>query len=69
MILSNRVLNSRDEILTTTNDKGMMTRPCWRLLHNLKPFSNCPRMELPIAVSLEEKLINIPSGSGLLTSK
>ncbi|EMS85312.1 LegC family aminotransferase [Leptospira noguchii] len=69
LVLSDRVLNSRDEILTTTNDNGVMTRPCWRLLHKLKPFSDCPRMELPIAVSLEEKLINIPSGSGLLTSK
>ncbi|PJZ58134.1 LegC family aminotransferase [Leptospira barantonii] len=69
LVLSENVSGARDEILTTTNDNGVMTRPCWRLLHTLKPFADCPRMELPTALSLEERLINIPSGSGLLTSK
>ncbi|TGL98087.1 LegC family aminotransferase [Leptospira barantonii] len=69
LVLSKNVSGARDEILTTTNDNGVMTRPCWRLLHTLKPFADCPRMELPTALSLEERLINIPSGSGLLTSK
>ncbi|MGJ4751340.1 LegC family aminotransferase [Leptospira kmetyi] len=67
LVLSKNVSGARDEILTATNDNGVMTRPCWRMLHKLKPFSDCPKMELNTALSLEERLINIPSGSGLLT--
>ncbi|WP_078125514.1 LegC family aminotransferase [Leptospira alexanderi] len=69
LVLSNEVSHLRDEILTVTNDNGVMTRPCWTLLSKLKPFSNCPKMELPVVHSLEERLINIPSGSGLLRAK
>ncbi|AOP33675.1 aminotransferase DegT [Leptospira tipperaryensis] len=69
LVLSNKVSQKRDEILTVTNDSGVMTRPCWSLMHKLKPFSDCPRMDLSVAISLEKRLINIPSGSGLLVSK
>ncbi len=51
----------RNNILQHTNHVGITTRPVWRLMHKLTPFADCPRMELPIAEQLEQRLINIPS--------
>ncbi|TGK24504.1 LegC family aminotransferase [Leptospira yasudae] len=67
LVLSKEISHLRDEVLAVTNDNGVMTRPCWALLSELKPFAHCPKMELPVSRSLESRLINIPSGSGLLT--
>jgi perosamine synthetase len=56
----------RDDILKATNEAGLMTRPVWRLLHQLTPFTNCPRMDLVTAELLAQRLINIPSSPSLL---
>jgi len=56
----------RDDILKATNEIGLMTRPVWRLMHQLTPFANCPRMDLTSAEQLEQRLINIPSSPSLL---
>ncbi len=58
-------MNERDLILKKTNDSGLMTRPAWTLLHKLKPYQSCFRMELPVAESLEKRLINIPSSANI----
>jgi perosamine synthetase len=55
----------RDPILAATNDAGLMTRPAWRLMHRLPMYSGSPRTELPVAESIEERLINIPSSARL----
>lgn len=57
--------NQRDCILEATNQAGLMTRPVWRLLHHLQPFSNSPRMDLGSAEQLAQRLINLPSSSHL----
>jgi perosamine synthetase len=57
----------RDEVLAATNEAGYMTRPAWILMHELNPFNNCPRMDLATAESLSQRLINIPSSSGLVS--
>jgi perosamine synthetase len=56
----------RDSILEASNAAGFMTRPVWKLMHNLKQFEACPRAPLDVAEKLEKTLINIPSGAGLL---
>ena len=56
----------RDEILKKTNENGIMTRPIWRLMHHLEMFKNCPKMDLSISESLENRIINIPSTANLL---
>jgi dTDP-4-amino-4,6-dideoxygalactose transaminase len=58
--------DQRDAVLKATNDAGFMTRPAWILMHELKPFIACPRMDLTMAKSLTQCLINIPSSSGLV---
>jgi perosamine synthetase len=61
LLLDPSVAVERDAILAATNDAGLMTRPTWRLMHRLAPYRGCPAMALPVAESLERRLINLPS--------
>ena len=65
LVLSDAVADQRDAILQATNDAGQMTRPAWRLLHQLEPYQECPRAPLPVAESLAQRIINLPSSAGL----
>ena len=65
LVLDEATANQRDAILTATNDAGLMTRPTWTLMHRLAPYRDCPRMELPVAESLERRIINLPSSAHL----
>ena len=55
----------RDDTLEALNNTGFMSRPVWNLLPSLKPFQGCPSAPLPVARSLERRIINIPSSAGL----
>lgn len=63
ILLDSDISDYRDLILKGTNSAGFMTRPAWNLMHELKPFINCPRMNLDFAESLSRRLINIPSST------
>ena len=63
--LDESVLGIRNELLEETNKAGIMTRPVWTLLPDLKPFVNFPRAPTPIAENLAKRLINIPSSAFL----
>ncbi len=65
LLLDESAAGQRDAILTATNDAGLMTRPIWTLMHRLAPYRTCPKMELPVAESLEGRLINLPSSASL----
>ena len=65
LLLDPAASEQRDTILAATNDAGLMTRPAWTLMHALPPFRACPAMALPVAESLERRIINIPSSSQL----
>ncbi len=58
----------RDSILEATNNNELMTRPIWTLLSSLPMYATAPRAPLPVAESLEQRLINIPSSSSLITT-
>ncbi len=68
LLLDETVADDRDAILTATNDAGLMTRPVWTLMHRLGHFAQAPRAPLPVAESLERRLINIPSSAGLVAA-
>lgn len=68
LLIDSKQVNQRDLILRATNDAGFMTRPAWILMHELAPFKNCPRMDLAVAQTLSQRLINIPSSSSLVSS-
>ena len=66
LLLDESLADQRDAILTATNDAGLMTRPVWTLMHRMSMYSKAPKAPLPVAESLERRLINIPSSSGLV---
>ena len=65
LMLDKSEAEQKEAILTATNDAGLMTRPVWTLTHRLAPYNECPKMGLPVAKSLEERLINLPSSAWL----
>jgi perosamine synthetase len=65
ILLDEAQAGQRDAVLASTNDAGLMTRPAWTLMHKLPAFVGGPRMALPVAESIERRLINIPSSSQL----
>jgi perosamine synthetase len=66
LVLEPSKAHLRDRVLAATNDAGLMTRPVWMLMHRLAPYRDSPRMPLPVAESLERRLINLPSSPQLL---
>jgi len=66
LLLHESFSDQRDAVLAATNDAGLMTRPAWTLMHRLPMYINAPRVYLPVAESLEQRLINIPSSSGFV---
>ena len=66
LILDRGLESKLEQILEYTNNNGIMTRPAWDLLPNLKMYKECPRAPLPIAHSLSNRIINIPSSAYLV---
>lgn len=65
LLLDSEHAHERDELLAATNEAGVMTRPIWALNHRLPAFEQAPRMPLPVAESLERRVINLPSSAQL----
>lgn len=65
LLLDESAAGQRDAVLAATNEAGLMTRPAWMLMHRLAPYLACPKMDLPVAESLERRLINLPSSAHL----
>lgn len=65
LLLDTDYADQRDAVLTATNDAGLMTRPIWALMNHLPMYAHAPTAPLPVAESLEQRVINIPSSSGL----
>ncbi|MEC4726559.1 LegC family aminotransferase [Shewanella sp. D64] len=51
----------RDELLKSTNESGVMTRPVWQLMHRLPMFKDALRGPLQHSELVESCLINLPS--------
>ena len=51
----------RDNVLTFTNENGVMTRPIWGLINKLEMFKDCPHADLSNAEWLEDRVVNITS--------
>ncbi|MBX7059480.1 MAG: LegC family aminotransferase [Leptospirales bacterium] len=59
----------RDQILQQTNQNGLTTRPVWNLLHEQAPYSRFPCLPVSTALKLQDSLINLPSGAGLVAQE
>ncbi len=51
----------RNQLLNETNEKGVMTRPIWKLMYKLPMYEHCFRDEQTNAEYLEDRIVNIPS--------
>ena len=59
VICNDRV--QRDALLTSTNGKGVMTRPIWELMSHLPLYEHCRKGDLSISEWLEARVVNLPS--------
>lgn len=66
LLLDEEHADARDELLLHCEEAGLVCRPAWTLMHRLAMYRGCPRMELPVAESVERRLVNLPSGAGLV---
>lgn len=55
----------RDELIQECHKANIFLRPAWDLLSQLPMYESCPKMDLSGAVSLQKRLINLPSSASL----
>jgi perosamine synthetase len=67
LILDDETKQLKNSILKSLNDKGIGARPAWRLISSLKPYKKFPKMDLKGAKKIYQKVINLPSGPGILS--
>ena len=65
MMLNHPDKSLKEELLSSLNDASLMSRPAWTGIHKLKPFEDCPRMNMDTLEDLELKIINLPSSAFL----
>ncbi|QHJ13432.1 UDP-N-acetylbacillosamine transaminase [Paraglaciecola mesophila] len=53
--------HSRDELIKTTNQSGIMTRPIWQLMHTLPMYNESKRGDLTNSEFIGQRLVNLPS--------
>jgi len=52
---------TRDAFLKFTNEKGIMSRPIWRLMNKLDMYKDCPKSDLTNSEYIESRVVNITS--------
>ncbi len=61
---------ARDRFLELTNANSIETRPCWRLIPDTAAYAAAPRADdLSAARDIVARLVNIPSGPGLMKDR
>ena len=65
LILEKPLWKHKNKLLSELNNEGIMSRPVWNLICNLRPYESCPKSELQISVELQKSIINIPSSPNL----
>jgi perosamine synthetase len=68
LLLERDDAEQQKEILSATNDVGLMTRPSWIPMHLLPQFKDSPRMPLPVAETIARRAINLPSSAHLVAA-
>ncbi len=53
----------RDDLLKKTNEAGIMTRPAWQLMPDLRMYKNCQKGDLKNARLLVDRIVNLPSSA------
>jgi len=66
LLVKNKNLKQRDNLIKKLNQKGIAARPVWTLLHKVSYLKKFPKMNLDNAIKLEKQIINLPSSSQLI---
>lgn len=53
--------HDRDVVLDLLNEHGVMSRPIWTPMHELKLYVDMPKADLTVTERFENRVINIPS--------
>ena len=61
MCIETETKTERDQFLAESNKLGILTRPAWRLMHQLPMYKDCLKDKQLNAEYLAERIINIPS--------
>jgi len=61
IVLSQSMLAKRDKIIAAAHDVGLMVRPLWGLLPSQPHLQIGPKNQYPVAKSLAERIICLPS--------
>ena len=65
ILLDDARLQTRDSVLGSLNEAGLMSRPVWTPMNRLAMFAQAPAMDLGVTNNLFKRLINIPSSPRL----
>ena len=65
ILLDEEDVSLRDAVLQAAHSAGLMVRPAWTLMHKLPMYEAMPRAALPVAESIERRLIKLPSSARL----
>ncbi len=52
-------------LLAALHGAGILARPAWTPMHQLPMYEQCPRMDLSVAESVAQRIVNLPSSVGL----
>jgi len=55
----------QEEFLKFSNDNKVMTRPAWTLMNELPMFRGSITGEIPVAIDIAGRLVNLPSSPTL----
>ncbi len=67
IVLDAGLASERDQIMKLAGESGYVCWPAWRPLHRLPMYIDCPRMGLDYAEDIKARMINLPSGAGLIS--
>ncbi len=65
LLLDEDHAEERNELLERALRVGIQMRPAWTPVHQLKPYQDCPRMDLSVAENLASRIVNLPSSPKL----
>ena len=61
VIMSDKI--KRDDLLKKTNESGIMTRPAWQLMPDLRMYKKCQTDNMETARWLAQRIVNLPSSA------
>jgi len=65
IVLDKNQIKKKNKILKLLYEKKIFCRPVWKLISDLKPYKNCPKMNLSGSKEIYKRSINMPSSSHL----